>query len=192
MCFKLFDERKQVEAEFEQMETKLRRRSLGNIRFVGELYKLHMLTARIMHECVKKLLKTADEESLECLCELLTTVGQVLDTETKQRLRKGPQGGLSDLSIYFAEMKEIIQDKKVCSRVRFLMQDVIELRVADWKTLEQIQAEEELNAKLQGMNLGPMPGRRDGRSSNNNRRRSKKGSERGETGENLYSSFWKV
>ena len=45
-----------------------RRRSLGNIRFIGELYKLKMLTARIMHECVKKLLKTTDEESLECLC----------------------------------------------------------------------------------------------------------------------------
>ena len=62
------DERKQIKAVFEQMEMKLRRRSLGNIRFIGELYKLQMLTARIMHECVKKLLKTTDEESLECLC----------------------------------------------------------------------------------------------------------------------------
>jgi hypothetical protein len=44
-----------------------RRRSLGNIRFIGELYKLKMLTARIMHECIKKLLKSTDEESLECL-----------------------------------------------------------------------------------------------------------------------------
>merc|ERR1719402_1788281 len=62
------DDRKQIKAVFEQMEMKLRRRSLGNIRFIGELYKLQMLTARIMHECVKKLLKTTDEESLECLC----------------------------------------------------------------------------------------------------------------------------
>ena len=44
---------------------------------IGELNKLEMLTARIMHECVKKLLKTNDEESLECPCRLLTTVGQV-------------------------------------------------------------------------------------------------------------------
>merc|ERR1719402_500549 len=168
------DERKQIKAVFEQMEMKLRRRSLGNIRFIGELYKLQMLTARIMHECVKKLLKTTDEESLECLCRLLTTVGQVLDTETKQRLSKGPQNGPNQLDVYFAEMKKITQDKKVCSRVRFLMQDVIELRIADWKlrrevagpkTIEQIHADvakEELNAKLQGMNSGPsgpMPGR---------------------------------
>ena len=131
------DERKQVEAEFEQMEMQLRKRSLGNIRFLGELFMLQMLTARIMHECVKKLLKTADEESLECLCKLLTIVGQALDTETKSRLSKGPHDGLNDLSFYFAVMKRIIQDKRVCSRVSFLMQDVIELRAADWKTLEQ-------------------------------------------------------
>ena len=156
-----------------------------------------------MHECVKKLLKTTDEESLECLCRLLTTVGQVLDTETKQRLSKGPQNGLNDLSVYFNEMKKITQwtwaqnNKKVCSRVRFLMQDVIELRLADWKlrreiagpkTIEQIHADvakEELNAKLQGMNSGPsgpMPGRRDDRSRNDNRRDSRKGAERGERG----------
>ena len=41
-------------------------------RFLGELYILGMLTARIMHEVVRKLLKIApsDKESLECLCRL--------------------------------------------------------------------------------------------------------------------------
>ncbi|KAL8965796.1 MAG: hypothetical protein Q9183_003681, partial [Haloplaca sp. 2 TL-2023] len=32
-----------------------KRRGLGLVRFIGELYKLNMLTERIMHECVKKL-----------------------------------------------------------------------------------------------------------------------------------------
>ena len=62
------EKKKELKLEFENIERKARRRSLGNIRFIGELYKLEMLTARIMHECVKKLLKTTDEESLECLC----------------------------------------------------------------------------------------------------------------------------
>jgi hypothetical protein len=51
-----------LQAEWEEKEMKARRRSLGNIRFIGELYKLKMLTARIMHECLRKLLKTTDEE----------------------------------------------------------------------------------------------------------------------------------
>merc|ERR1719225_501412 len=89
------DEKKKIKMEFEAMEMKLRKRSLGNIRFIGELYKLGMLTARIMHECVRKLLNSnpSDEESLECLCRLLTTVGQDLDKETTERLSKGSVQG---------------------------------------------------------------------------------------------------
>ena len=64
-----------------------RRRSMGNIRFIGELYKLKMLTSRIMHECLRKLTKVhSDEEALECLCRLLTTVGKDLETETHERI----------------------------------------------------------------------------------------------------------
>ena len=63
--------------DFEAQEMKLRRRSLGNIRFIGELYKIQMLNGRIMHECIRKLLLQTDEESLECLCRLVTTVGHV-------------------------------------------------------------------------------------------------------------------
>ena len=40
-----------------------------------------MLTETIMHTCVTKLLKDRDEESLECLCQLLTTIGKDLDHE---------------------------------------------------------------------------------------------------------------
>ena len=56
---------------------KLRRRSLGNIRFIGELYKISMLNRHIMHECIRKLLLTTDEELLVCVCRLFTTVGKV-------------------------------------------------------------------------------------------------------------------
>lgn len=48
-------------------------------RFIGELFKLSMLTERIMHDCIMNLLKATDEESLECLCRLVSTVGKSLD-----------------------------------------------------------------------------------------------------------------
>lgn len=48
-----------------------------------------MLTEAIMHDCVVKLLKNHDEESLECLCRLLTTIGKDLDFE-KAKVRAGP------------------------------------------------------------------------------------------------------
>ena len=59
---------------------KNRRRFLGNIRFIGELFKLKMLSETIMHECVVRLLRSSsDEESLECVASLITTIGKDLD-----------------------------------------------------------------------------------------------------------------
>ena len=127
------EERKQVKAVFELMETQLRRRWLGNIKFVGELYKLKMLSARIMHECVKKLLRTIDNESLEALCSLLTSVGRDLEYATQVALAH--VSGMNNFEVYF---KEITQDKTVCSRVRFLMLNVIELRIAGWKVRRKV------------------------------------------------------
>lgn len=61
------------------MERKMRRKSVGNCRFIGELFKLQMLTAKIMIRCVAQLLSNLEEESLECLCKLLTTIGKDLE-----------------------------------------------------------------------------------------------------------------
>jgi hypothetical protein len=53
-------------------------------RFIGELFKLKMLTENIMRDCVFRLLKARDEDSLECLCRLLATIGK--DLEDKARV----------------------------------------------------------------------------------------------------------
>ena len=99
----------------------LKKRRLGNIIFVGELYKVEMLTAIIMHSCLEKLLKMRDEESLECLCKLLMTVGKKLNVETKRRLSKdrgwGSSKGVKDLSVYLNEMKKIKNDKQRASQM---------------------------------------------------------------------------
>ena len=47
---------------------KAKRQSLGLVKFIGEHFKLQMLTERIMHECIKKLLSNVDnpeEEEIE-------------------------------------------------------------------------------------------------------------------------------
>lgn len=48
-----------------------------------------MLTENIMHDCVFKLLKAKDEESLECVCRLLSITGKEIDTD-KARVRIVP------------------------------------------------------------------------------------------------------
>ena len=94
---------------------KAKRRGLGLIRFIGELFKLQMLTERIMHECIKKLLgnvENPEEEEIESLCELLTTVGSLLDT-VKAR---------AHLDVYFSRMRELTKNKNVNTRMMFMLQ----------------------------------------------------------------------
>ncbi|EPQ55181.1 hypothetical protein GLOTRDRAFT_61048 [Gloeophyllum trabeum ATCC 11539] len=104
---------------------KAKRQGLGLVKFIGELFKLQMLTERIMHECIKKLLSNVDnpeEEEIESLCQLLTTIGQILDTPRAKQY----------MDIYFTRMKELAKNPKVSSRMQFMLQDVIELRERKW------------------------------------------------------------
>ena len=75
------EEKQRLIEDLKDSKDKARRRSLGNIKFIGELFKLKMLTEVIMHDCIVKLLKNHDDESLECLCRLLSTIGKDLDFE---------------------------------------------------------------------------------------------------------------
>lgn len=122
---------------------------MGNIKFIGELFKLKMLTEVIMHDCIVKLLKNHDEESLECLCRLLSTIGKDLDFEKakvethggsdrEMMLLGNVESGQMNSSKYhhpqprmdqyFNQMEKIIKERKTSSRIRFMLQDVLDLR----------------------------------------------------------------
>lgn len=62
-----------------------KRKMLGNIKFIGELGKLEILSEHILHKCIKELLvrrKGEDpSEDLECLCQIMRTCGRILDTD---------------------------------------------------------------------------------------------------------------
>jgi translation initiation factor 4G len=93
---------------------KAKRQGLGLIKFIGELFKLQMLTERIMHECVKKLLgnvNNPEEEEIESLCKLLTTVGQILDTPKAH----------GHMDVYFKRMRELA-GTNVSHRMQFMLQ----------------------------------------------------------------------
>jgi len=154
-------EREEAEENHNIKTAKAKRRYLGNIRFIGELFKLKMLTEPIMHDCICKLLSKKeakqpdkhDEESLECLCRLLSTIGKDLDHDKSK----------AKIDSYFREMEKIVKNKKTAtSRVRFMLMDVVELRKCNWvprrddnapKTIDQIhkqaeREEQEMLAKL--------------------------------------------
>jgi len=124
----------QIQAIDDEM-LKMKRRTLGNIRFVGELYKCSMLSTSVMHGCIKDLLCNSDgcwkashdDQDIELLCRLINTVGQQLEmkSNTKQ---------MQQFNEYFVRMKALSKDKTLNSRMRFSIDEVIELRQNRWQS----------------------------------------------------------
>ncbi|CAG8781858.1 13517_t:CDS:2, partial [Gigaspora margarita] len=85
---------------------KTKRYHNGFMRFIGELFKLKILTERIMHKYIKKLLTIQngvhEEDEIENLCKLITTAGQQLD-HTKAK---------SHMDAYFFRMEDISKNSK--------------------------------------------------------------------------------
>lgn len=125
------------EAEIDEKRTKLKRRMLGNIRFVGELYKQKLLNTDTMHDCINTLLGTPgnwkqnhDLQDLELLCRLLTTVGEYLEQKSKN-VKKKPELE-TNFEAYFDRLHQLTKDKTLDARIRFSMEDVIALRRNRW------------------------------------------------------------
>ena len=143
----------------EEGKRRAKQRMLGNIRFIGELFKKDMLTERIMHECIRKLLgdiENPDEEDVEALCKLMTTIGEQLD---HPKARK-------HMIAYFQRIETLSENRNISSRVRFMLKDVIELRMDNWKHRRVVEGPKKIeevhrDAKMQAAGMGGGFGNRD-------------------------------
>lgn len=94
---------------------KAKRQDLNLVQFFGELYKMQMLTERIMHECIKKPFARVGcprVEEIERLCWLLTTVGKLLDSSKAH----------AHMDIYFVRIKELRENSDLTLRMQFMLQ----------------------------------------------------------------------
>ncbi|KAJ3065388.1 hypothetical protein HDU98_011254 [Podochytrium sp. JEL0797] len=142
-------EEKEAYAQDDYARTKLKRRVLGNVTFIGELFKLNMITEKIMHMCVFQLLSEVNnpgEEEVESICKLMKTIGERLDHEK----------GKPTMDVYFGRIRALSVNMVLSSRIRFMLQDLIELRRNRWKgrieevgpvTIAQIHALAEKKAR---------------------------------------------
>lgn len=151
------DVKKHKQEELYEEMRLCRQRSLGLIIFIGELYKIQMLNDKIMFECIIRLLSDTSNESLECLCDLLTTIGKKLDESSQEQARneqktqkapKAPWTGrsaavvagtpekraepqsITTLDPVFESIKKIRNrdDLNIELRIKFKLLDLLELR----------------------------------------------------------------
>ncbi|XP_053406948.1 eukaryotic translation initiation factor 4 gamma 1-like isoform X2 [Mercenaria mercenaria] len=108
--------------QLDDREVKDRQQSLGNIWFSGELFKLKMLTEKIIHDSVFKLLCNRHPDDLECACTLLAIIGKELDVDkAKPRMDQ-----------YFKHMASLVNRETTPAYVKMLLHGVIDLRRNKW------------------------------------------------------------
>lgn len=157
-----------AEAKAAAADLKARRRMLGNIQFIGQLYMKKMLTEKIMHECIVKLLGEMEnprQEDVECLIKMIRTIGQELESSKAA-------GAKQRMDVYFGRIQALSKSPKLESRVRFGLTEIRELRYNRWverrktegpKTIAAVHADAQKELQMQRQQGGPGRGGAGGR-----------------------------
>ena len=154
-----------------------KRRGLGLVRFIGYLYRLNLLSGKMMFECFRRLMKDLNdnpsEDVLESVVELLNTVGEQFESDS---FNAGPAvlEGSALLDSLFAIISSLIKESEISNRMKFKLLDIVELREEkNWnsgkkdagpKTIQQIHEEDEKERALK------MSSRQNSRRGNNSNR----------------------
>ena len=124
--------------------SKAKRRMLGNVKLIGNLFTRGVINQKIVLVCVQQLLGGelgVHENCIECACEILSLCAKLLG-ETPKAVPLVEQ--------YFSKLAELAASPDLSSRVRFIIKDVQELRRANYvprkeavtaKTISEIHAE---------------------------------------------------
>lgn len=115
-----------------------KQRMLGNVKFIGELFKQKLINERIIHtECIQRLMRISldkkEDDVVEGLVQLMTTTGKLLAMNERAQ---------SYMTAYFNEFLMLSRDPEIPTRIRFLLKDLLDLRAAGWQ-----QRREETKAK---------------------------------------------
>lgn len=109
--------RKLLEDELKQMNKEF----MGNILFIGELYNEDLLSNYFLHKIIQHLLLDSNETHLEYLCKLLKISGRNFEFRDE------------DQSTYYDKLSEISLKDGLSTRIKFMIEDVIDVRAKGWE-----------------------------------------------------------
>lgn len=125
-----FDGKSQLSDEEYELKAIAKQKMLGNIKFICELGKKRLLQEEILHECIRGLLSKKKErplqdqaQDLECLCQIMRTIGCLLDIQASKNL----------MNQYFDRIDMFSKKPDLPYRIRFMLRDVIDLRNNNWR-----------------------------------------------------------
>uniref|UniRef100_A0A182SEJ7 MIF4G domain-containing protein n=1 Tax=Anopheles maculatus TaxID=74869 RepID=A0A182SEJ7_9DIPT len=127
---KIINSKSTLTDDLEEKKNVAKQKILGNVKFIGELYKLGMLVEAHLHKMLRALFTNKSSsstekncEDMECLAQLIRTCGKNLDTELGKQL----------MDQYFERIEKYSQSQSMFPpRIRFILRDLIELRNNNW------------------------------------------------------------
>ena len=124
-----------------------KRRGLGLVRFIGELFSYKLLNKHVIMRCIVEVLSKDEpsDDAMETLAQLLRTCGPSLDQTSE---------GKHHLDLAFSKIHNLLDtSKSLSSRIKFSILDMMELRKRNWhdenaeksgpKTIQEIHMEAE-------------------------------------------------
>jgi hypothetical protein len=141
-CLKQQDTADLQAEEVEEAKAKYKLTMLGNIKFVGSLLGKRMLATSVLVAIAEDLItEPCSPEALEALAVFLTSVGGTFDRPDWQHHKR--------LEAIFDQLEVKKSDKKVPARIRFLIQDVLDLRATGWEDQKKATKKNEGPMKLE-------------------------------------------
>ena len=155
---KIADATKDVEDEEEKAYKAglVKKHYIGHMRFIGELYRVDLISIKIMLFCLPALLEgettfseesaasstpeekkdsdDVDEEKVECFAKLMTTIGSSLEQQSMAMKNGGKTDAADKLEECWATVERMAGLRKdghapsVSNRIKFMLQDLIEMR----------------------------------------------------------------
>jgi len=145
------DHTEEIKAQLVEYHTNIcRRKYLGHMRFIGELYKNDLISIRVMIFCLPFLLDAdssdaVDEEKIECFTKLMTTTGHSLEQQSKALEDVGKKDSMEKLMKCWKDVEDLVKRKKISSRVKFMLKDLMDLKKNGWRVRRKVETAKTLN-----------------------------------------------
>lgn len=161
-------EQAEKEEELNFRRIRIKKQMLGNVKFIGQLYKKGLIKEKIMRFCIGSTLKLEkrddvqsknpeynigdyadmDEEDHEAICSMFSTIGSTIDKLHAANF----------MEVCFTKIEELSESKDLPVRSKFMYKDLIDLRSNNWiprrkeekaKTIAEIRKDVEREERAQ-------------------------------------------
>jgi translation initiation factor 4G len=121
-------------AERQYQLAQLKKKYIGLMQFIGELYKNKVIKGAIMISCLDRLFKHTDEEKIECFAKLMTTIGERLHAHEDEPEMHSLWDQVYSMAGRKPRKGKGMKDGPTApsARIKFLLQDLIELKESGW------------------------------------------------------------